>query len=46
MGLTFYPSHSGKTKLNYDLKVNSSVALNVTNICRGDGGALIAVAVF
>ena len=29
----FYPNHSGKTNLNYDLNVNRSVALYITNIC-------------
>ena len=29
----FYPSHLGKTNLNYDLNVNRSVALYITNIC-------------
>ena len=33
MGLMFYPSYSWKTNLNYDLKVNSSVALYITIIC-------------
>ena len=33
MGLIFYPSHTGQTKLNYDLNVNISVALYITIIC-------------
>ena len=33
IGLMFYPNHSGKTNLNYDLNVNRSLALYITIVC-------------